>query len=90
MAKICQIETQRLNYILISTKHKLPRPSLEIPLSARNTLLTAPHLMTHLYNFDLTNSNSSLAPSISRKGYKDLCPRENLLTDQFFEKFLKI
>merc|ERR1711937_118594 len=50
---------------LTEIKHKLPRPSLEIPLSARNTLLTAPHLMTHLCKFDLTNSNSSLAPSIS-------------------------
>ena len=66
--KICQTETQRLNYILISTKHKLQRPSLEKPLSARNTLLTAPHL-SHLYTHELTNSDNSLTASISRKGY---------------------
>lgn len=69
MANICQIDAQRLNYILISTKHKLQRPSLEIPLSARNTLLTAPHL-NHLTHLSVPEWSSNFSPtsSLYRKG----------------------
>ena len=67
--KVCwQKYVKSRRNISISTKHKLQRPSLEKPLSARNTLLTVPH-SSHLYKHELTNSDYSHKASISRKAY---------------------